>query len=373
MTQDLIKRWTTRRRISSGFTRGANSLSYSLLLGLVGLLTIGAISQVGDRLSGAYVEVAEGLGAPAPITDPPADEATGDDPPAPALASPGASLTQTSIAQGVCTPVSVRNDGDATAGAFGTPSVAPPFTLTDASGSPCANNCTGALEPGQSCTVSVALNQAVNGTGTAVLSLPVADADSFTVSLDWVKTGLVPAAPGAGKWIFASETLYTASMGGLTAQTPGREEEDTLGVVDGLCQAEADSIGLQGTFRVWLSNDWGDVAGRHNPATQASSADYFSPIMTGTGGRFVASDWAALPTVDATNLSIPTGAPATGPLWSNTRADGTAFEGSDCSAFTDGNDTRTTSGPRADTGAIIQTTDNAHACADVARLICVQQ
>ncbi len=122
--------------------------------------------------------------------------------------------------------------------------------------------------------------------------------------------------------VFASSVLYTANLGGLTG-------------ADAKCQQLAGNAGLKGTFKAWLSDSLNSPSSRFNK----SKVPYVLP-----DGQVVAKSWNDLTdgiimhAIDQSELKAPL-APATPcnskpTVWTNTREDGTAWNGNVCSNFT---------------------------------------
>ena len=123
--------------------------------------------------------------------------------------------------------------------------------------------------------------------------------------------------------VFVSSQLYTGNLGGL----PG---------ADAKCQQLAVQAGLTGTFRAWLSD------GQNSPSSRfvKSSVPYVLP-----DGKQIAKSWTDLTDgilLAPINLTEKKTAPPpdaatcnTKPtVWTNTREDGTAWNGNICGNFT---------------------------------------
>lgn len=133
---------------------------------------------------------------------------------------------------------------------------------------------------------------------------------------------VAPPAP-IGKTVFVTSTRHTGNLGGVTG-------------ADSICQARANSAGLAGTFKAWLS-------GGSSSSAPASRFTYSSVPYVRTDGVQVAADWADLTdgAIDAPiNVDENGNTPSGGNfVWSYTRINGTkglfdnpsyACYGSDC-------------------------------------------
>ena len=126
----------------------------------------------------------------------------------------------------------------------------------------------------------------------------------------------------ADKRVFVSSVLYTGNLGGLAG-------------ADAKCQGLADSAGLCGTFKAWLSDATADAAARLTHAT----GNYVR-----TDGQIVASGWAGLVSgtiQHAINLTEANGAAPVGtvkcggttitPVWTGSTTAGANVMNGSCS------------------------------------------
>ncbi len=130
-----------------------------------------------------------------------------------------------------------------------------------------------------------------------------------------VEPGLPTGGEPARKVVFISATLYMGDLGGLAG-------------ADSECQSAAESIGLQGTYRAWLSDSTG------SPSTRFAQADVPYVLLDGS---VVADDWSDL--TDGTlnvaiNLNELLGA-SSGNVFTNTTPSGTVWDETDCTDWTD--------------------------------------
>jgi len=111
--------------------------------------------------------------------------------------------------------------------------------------------------------------------------------------------------------MFTSSAVYTAALGGL------------LGA-DAKCQLLADTAGLAGTYKAWLSDS------TESPSTRFTKST--TPWETAVTGIKIADNWADLidgsldapPGVDENGVTLIGGPPAFGHAWTGTNTDGTA-------------------------------------------------
>ncbi len=121
------------------------------------------------------------------------------------------------------------------------------------------------------------------------------------------------------RWAFSTSIGTNGNIGGI------------LGA-DAFCQARADAAGLRGTYKAWLSDSSGSPSTRFTQST----VPWVLPIGT-TSAVVLADDWADLTdgTIDALfvrtefGVDVPHNIPFT-----NTKGDGTHWNGNDCSDWT---------------------------------------
>jgi hypothetical protein len=134
---------------------------------------------------------------------------------------------------------------------------------------------------------------------------------------------------GFAKIVFLTTGTY---LGNLTTAT-----QTMHGVAggDADCQAEANAVGLPGTYKAWLSDSLG-----HSPSTtfNHSSVPYVMPDANLTK---VADNWSQLAASATTPLSHPIASFANGssaplyvPVWTGTNADGTPNTSHTCINWT---------------------------------------
>jgi len=129
------------------------------------------------------------------------------------------------------------------------------------------------------------------------------------------------------KLIFISSALYTGNLGGLSG-------------ADSKCHALAQSAGLCGTFKAWLSDATATAADRLTHAT----GDYVL-----TNGQIVAHGWSGLTAgtlqhaIDRTetNGAAPVGTVTCGgsaitPVWTGSTSAGTTFDNGSCANWSGG-------------------------------------
>lgn len=119
--------------------------------------------------------------------------------------------------------------------------------------------------------------------------------------------------PGASI-VFVTETVQTANLGGVEG-------------ANAICQGQANSAGLTGTFVAWLSTTSSSVTDRLVQSTE--------PYVLVDGTR-VADNWSDL--VDGA-IQAPINLDANGQLrggdvWTGTLRDGASFVTADCAGFT---------------------------------------
>ena len=162
--------------------------------------------------------------------------------------------------------------------------------------------------------------------------------------------------------VFVSSVLYTGNLGGLAG-------------ADAKCQQLANAAGLAGTFKAWLSDS------QNSPSSRflKSKVPYVLP-----GGAQIAKSWndltdgVILHAIDQTEMkSAPPPAMqcnSKATVWTNTREDGTSWNGNVC-----GNFTNTTADGRLGTSMAINYTWTRHCsgaagtCAWKAPIYCFEQ
>jgi hypothetical protein len=141
----------------------------------------------------------------------------------------------------------------------------------------------------------------------------------------------IPDLAGAPKRVFVTSTLYNGNLGGLAG-------------ADSKCQARAAAVGLPGTYKAWLSSTTVPVGSRLTHS--------MVPYVLVTGS-VIAADWGALTSggpdsssvlshaIDITELgttptAMSTSACGTDAVWTDSREDGTLFNGGEtCGDWTD--------------------------------------
>ncbi|MCR9093394.1 MAG: DUF1554 domain-containing protein [bacterium] len=167
-------------------------------------------------------------------------------------------------------------------------------------------------------------------------------------------------APPAFRFVFATTSTTRADFGGIAAG-------------DAICQSEAVSAGLSGTFRAWLSESQA-LASPDSPSVTFTQSTI--PYVT-THGRQVADDWADLTdgTLDNPIDRDPVGAPVIGGVWTGTETDGSSppVATNTCGEWTPGGTTgvfgRTSSSGQEWTKALSPPAG----CATSLRLYCFEQ
>jgi hypothetical protein len=148
------------------------------------------------------------------------------------------------------------------------------------------------------------------------------------------KTTLTAGPPCGGDGsctVFQSSSYHNGNMGGI-------------GGADAICQSLANSAGLTGTFKAWLSNS------TSSPATRFTHATVPYVLVTGTQ---IAANWADLVdgTIGAAIDRTENGTLSAGiHVWTSTLADGTADGTTQC------NDWTATTGPLSTKGSSLSTT-----------------
>ena len=127
--------------------------------------------------------------------------------------------------------------------------------------------------------------------------------------------------------VFVSDAQVSSNIGGIA-------------VADSICRSEAEAAGLKGTFSAWLSDsgyspasDWGLAGGSYR---------FVRPdgVLVASSWENLVDDTVTYPLLNSINVKadgtlIPdSDPPAEYTVWTGTRADGSAFPGTNCDGWT---------------------------------------
>jgi hypothetical protein len=127
--------------------------------------------------------------------------------------------------------------------------------------------------------------------------------------------------------VFVSDAQVSSNIGGIA-------------VADSICRSEAEAADLKGTFRAWLSDsgyspasDWGLAGGSYR---------FVRPdgVLVASSWENLVDDTVTYPLLNSINVKadgtlIPSSDPSVEwTVWTGTRADGSAFPGTNCDGWT---------------------------------------